>query len=76
MRDAIRLAWERLKKETGVIDRRFLDPRYEATSRFFEMGLSVPKVAPINGHRGLRALFRNTHFSAQNVTKKLSQKTS
>ncbi len=74
MRHPIRLAWERLKNKAGVIDLRFLDPRYEATSRFFEMGLSVTKVALISSHRDLRALFRCSHFRAQNVTKKLSEK--
>ena len=59
--NAIRLAWERLEKKAGVTDLRFHDLRHEAISRFFEMGLFVPEVALISGHRDLRMLFRHTH---------------
>ena len=38
-------------KRTGIVDLRFHDLRHEAISRFFEMGLSVPEVALISGHR-------------------------
>ncbi len=67
--NAIRLAWERLKKKAGVTDLRFHDLRHEAISRFFEMGLSVPEVALISGHRDPRMLFRYTHLKAQQVGK-------
>ena len=40
-------------------------------SRFFEMGLSVPEVALISGHRDPRMLFRYTHLRAEEVGKKL-----
>ncbi len=69
--NAIRLAWERLKKKAGVTDLRFHDLRHEAISRFFEMGLSVPEVALISGHRDPRMLFRYTHLRAGEVGKKL-----
>jgi len=69
--NAIRLAWERLKKKAGVNDLRFHDLRHEAISRFFEMGLSVPEVALISGHRDPRMLFRYTHLRAEEVGKKL-----
>ena len=69
--NAIRLAWERLKKRVGVVDLRFHDLRHEAISRFFEMGLSVPKVALISGHKDPRMLFRYTHLRAEDVAKKL-----
>ena len=69
--NAIRLAWERMKKKAGVTDLRFHDLRHEAISRFFEMGLSVPEVALISGHRDPRMLFRYTHLKAQEVGKKL-----
>jgi integrase len=70
--NAIRLAWERLKKKAGVTDLRFHDLRHEAISRFFEMGLSVPEVALISGHRDPRMLFRYTHLRAEEVGKKLN----
>ncbi len=42
----------------GITDLHFHDLRHEAISRFFEMGLSVPEVALISGHRDYRMLFR------------------
>jgi integrase len=68
--NAIRLAWERLKMKAGVSDLRFHDLRHEAVSRFFEMGLSVPEVALISGHKDPRMLFRYTHLRAEDVGKK------
>lgn len=69
--NALRLSWERLKKRVGIDDLRFHDLRHEAISRFFEMGLSVPEVALISGHRDARMLFRYTHLRAEDVSKKL-----
>ena len=69
--NAVRLAWVRLKRRVGITDLRFHDLRHEAISRFFEMGLSVPEVALISGHRDPRMLFRYTHLRAEDVAKKL-----
>jgi len=69
--NAVRLAWERLKKKAGIEDLRFHDLRHEAVSRFFEMGLSVPEVALISGHRDLRMLHRYTHLKPEKVALKL-----
>lgn len=69
--NAVRLSWERLKKKAGVDDLRFHDLRHEAVSRFFEMGLSVPEVALISGHRDLRMLHRYTHLKAEIVAQKM-----
>jgi integrase len=55
------LAWERLKTRAGIRDLRFHDLRHEAISRFFELGLSIPEVSLISGHRDARMLFRYTH---------------
>jgi integrase len=70
--NAIRLAWVRLKKRTGVEDLRFHDLRHEAISRFFERGLSLPEVALISGHRDYRMLLRYTHLKASEVGRKLN----
>ena len=59
--NALRLAWERLRKRAGVVDLHFHDLRHEAISRFFEVGLSTAEVALISGHRDARMLFRYTH---------------
>jgi integrase len=68
---AIQLAWQRLTKRAGIEDLHFHDLRHEAISRFFEMGLSIPEVALISGHRDVRQLFRYTHLRAEDVAKKL-----
>ncbi len=55
----------------GITDLHFHDLRHEAISRFFEMGLSVPEVALISGHRDYRMLFRYTHLRAEDFVAKL-----
>jgi len=71
--NAFRLAWERAKKRAGVDGLRFHDLRHEAISRFFELGLSVPEVALISGHKDVRMLFRYTHLKPENVALKLDR---
>jgi integrase len=70
--NALRLAWERLKRRASVSGLRFHDLRHEAVSRFFEKGLNVPEVAMISGHRDPRMLFRYTHPKAEEIAAKLS----
>ena len=69
--NAFRLAWERLRKRADLYDLRFHDLRHEAISRFFEMGLSIPEVALISGHKDAKMLFRYTHLRAGNIIGKL-----
>ncbi|MBT6031843.1 MAG: tyrosine-type recombinase/integrase [Kordiimonadaceae bacterium] len=57
----------RLIKKTGIDDLRFHDHWHGAVSRFFEMGLSVPEVALICGHRDYRMLQRYTHLKPEEV---------
>lgn len=68
---AFRQAWDRLMKRCGIDDLCFHDLRHEAISRFFELGLSVPEVALISGHRDYRMLFRYTHIRPEDLVKKL-----
>ena len=65
--NALRLAWERLTKRAGIRDLHFHDLRHEAISRFFEMGLTLPEVAQISGHRDPRMLFRYGHPQNQRI---------
>ena len=67
--NAVRLAWERLKKKGNIKDLHFHDLRHEAISRFFEKGLSIPEVALISGHKDVRMLFRYTHLKAEDILK-------
>ena len=69
--NAVRLAWERLKRRAGIKDLHFHDLRHEAISQFFELGLSIPEVALISGHRDFKMLFRYTHLRPADVAKKL-----
>ena len=68
--NCVRLAWERTRNKASISDLRFHDLRHEAVSRFFEMGMSVPEVALISGHKDVRQLFRYTHLNPNNVFKK------
>ena len=72
--NAIRLAWGRIREAAGIKSLRFHDLRHEAISRFFELGLSVPEVALISGHKDARMLFRYTHLRAEDVALKLADR--
>ena len=71
--NALRLAWERLKRRAGIKDLRFHDLRHEAISRLFEKGLNVPEVAVMSGHRDPRMLFRYTHPRPEDIALKLAR---
>jgi integrase len=73
--NAVRLAWERLRRRAGLEDLRLHDLRHEAVSRFFEYGLTVPEVALISGHRDPRMLSRYTHLRPEKVAEKLAKVT-
>ena len=68
--NCLRLAWVRARKKAHIHDLRFHDLRHEAVSRFFEMGMSVPEVALISGHKDVRQLFRYTHLNPTNIFQK------
>lgn len=70
--NAVRLAWERLKRRVGLEDLHLHDLRHEAVSRLFERGLNVAEVATISGHRELRMLSRYTHLRAVDLAKRLA----
>ncbi len=70
--EAVKSAWQRLRKRTGINDLRLHDLRHEATSRFFEMGLTVPEVASITGHQTATMLLRYAHADIQKVRTKIS----
>lgn len=70
--NAVRLAWERLKRQHGLEGVRFHDLRHEAISKFFDMGLTVPEVASISGHKTVSMLFRYAHADIQTLNNKLN----
>ena len=56
--EALKQAWERARNRAGLGDLHFHDLRHEAISRLCEMGLTLPEVALISGHKDPRMLFR------------------
>ncbi len=69
----VRQAWDWAARKAGTPDLRFHDLRHEAISRFFELGLSIPEVALISGHRDVRMLFRYTHLRPEAVLAKIEK---
>lgn len=69
--NAVRLAWVRARNRAELQHIRFHDLRHEATSRFFEMGLTVPEVASITGHKTPTMLLRYAHADIVKVQRKL-----
>lgn len=70
--NALRLAWERLRRRAGISDLHWHDLRHEATSRLFELGLTAPEVALITGHKSLVMLGRYTHPQRKIIAAKLA----
>lgn len=69
--DSITQAFDRACERAGIRDLRFHDLRHEATSRLFEMGLSIEEVASITRHSDWRSLKIYTHPSHTLIAKKL-----
>jgi integrase len=60
--DAIGAAFTRACKTLGISDLHFHDLRHEGVSRLFELGLNIPQVAAVSGHRSWTSLKRYTHL--------------
>jgi integrase len=71
--NALRLFWTRLTKRAQLKNLHFHDLRHEAISRLFELGLNVPEVALISGHKDLRMLFRYSHAARQRILQQLDR---
>ena len=69
--NSLRLAWSRFQHNFGFKYLRFHDLRHEAISRLFELGLSVPEVALISGHKTKTQLFRYAHSDVFSVQRKI-----
>ncbi len=70
-RFAASLAFRKICCTAGIKNLRFHDLRHEGISRLFELGLAIPEVALISGHKDFRMLARYTHLKAQNIVHKL-----
>lgn len=54
--------YRRGRDKLGIADLKFHDFRHEATSRLFEAGLTIEKVALVTGHKDWKMLKRYTHL--------------
>ena len=70
---AVKSAWQRLCKRSGVENLRFHDLRHEAISRFFEKGLTLPEVTMVSGHKTKSQVLRYAHSDFSNVVEKLAR---
>jgi integrase len=60
--DAIGAAFTRACAFLGIENLHFHDLRHDGVSRLFEMGLNIPHVAAVSGHRSWQSLKRYTHL--------------
>jgi integrase len=60
--DAISASFTRTAAFLAIDNLVFHDLRHEGVSRLFEMGLSIPRVASVSGHRSWQSLKRYTHM--------------
>ncbi|UUR08282.1 integrase [Sphingomonas glaciei] len=69
--EALKQAWERARDRAELGDLHFHDLRHEGISRLCEMGLTLPEVALISGHKDPRMLFRYVNLRPADLAKKL-----
>jgi integrase len=61
-------AFRRACRTLKIEDLHFHDLRHEATSRLFEAGLTIERVALVTGHRDWKMLRRYTHLKPESLT--------
>jgi len=69
---AVSVAFRRAVKRSGLENMSFHTLRHEAITRFFEMGLTIPEVASISGHKSWAMLRRYTHLQSETLINKLN----
>lgn len=68
-------AFTRACAEMGIDDLHFHDLRHRATAQFFRMGLSIPQVALLTGHKTWAMLRRYTDIKPADVHAAIEQRT-
>lgn len=68
-------AFRRACKELKIFDLHFHDLRHEGTSRLFEAGLGIEKVALVTGHKDWKMLRRYTNLRPDALHRKFPQTT-
>lgn len=64
---SVSTAFTRACKEAGIKDLHFHDLRHRATAEFFRMGLDIPRVALLTGHKTWAMLRRYTDIKPADV---------
>ncbi len=71
--NAMKLAWQRVMRKTGITGLHFHDLRHEAISRLFEdTDLDVMEIRAISGHKTLQMLARYTHLRTHRLADRLA----
>jgi integrase len=71
--NALKKAWQRVLKKTGIEDLHFHDLRHEAISRLFEdTDLDLMEIRAISGHKTLQMLARYTHLRTHRLADRLA----
>lgn len=65
--DSVSAAFTRACKQLEIKDLRFHDLRHKATAEFFRMGLGIPQVALLTGHKTWAMLRRYTAIQPEDV---------
>jgi integrase len=60
--DTISSSFTNACRALAIKDLRFHDLRHEGASRLFEMGMTIPQVSSVTGHRSWQSLQRYTHL--------------
>jgi integrase len=64
---SVSAAFTRACTKTGIIDLHFHDLRHRATAQFFRMGLDIPRVALMTGHKTWAMLRRYTAIKPSDI---------
>jgi integrase len=65
--DSVSTAFTRACAQLGIVDLHFHDLRHRATAQFFRMGLDIPRVALLTGHKTWAMLRRYTDIKPADV---------
>ncbi len=74
--DSVSTAFTRACAELGIGDLHFHDLRHRATAQFFRMGLDIPRVALLTGHKTWAMLRRYTDIKPADVHAAVAKRTS
>ena len=70
--NSLRTSFKKVRRLADLPCLRFHDLRHESISRFHEMGLTLPEIQSISGHRELSMLQRYSHANQMHLRKKLA----